>query len=253
MQKLRKGIGQKGLRFATDRAVSSWSWSLHATKRVPSMVQPHAAVGSWRACTAGGCICTLVGCELGRSRRPGRRWQLRRVSSARGRSGLLRGGPARRHNVGCGWGLACVVAPRRAVILPPVILHWLALGVPSVVLRCGGWGRAEVVIPRRMTPCAQAHAGGVPGSGSFRCFFVILLPLLQGQAGCGLGSRVQDLQLLAHLGHLGTRVDARLPVAALRGARGTRPRLEALRQERADVSLGTDMKMRAGGSYCAKI
>ena len=155
--------------------------------------------------------------------------------------------------MGGGWKLACVVAPRRAVILLPVILHWLALGVPSVVLRCGGWGRAEVVIPRRITPSSQAHAGGVPGCCSFRCFIVILPVSVQLQAGCGLGSRVHDLQNLAHLGLLGTRVEARLPEAAQRGVLGPRPRLEALRQERADVSLGTDMKMRAGGSYYAKI
>ena len=217
------------------------------------MVQPRALVGSWGACTAGGCICTLVGCELGRSRRPGRRRQLRRLSSARERSGLLPRGPALAPMVGGGWKLACRVAPRRAVILPPVILHWLALGVASVVLTCGGWGRAEVVIPRRVTPFAQAPAGVVPGSGIFVCVLAILPISVQGQAGCGLGSRVHDLQNLAQLGLLGTRVEAGLPEAALRGVLGPRPRLEALRQERADVSLGTDMKMRAGSSYYAKI
>ena len=216
------------------------------------MVQPLALAGSWGACTAGGCICTLVGCELGRSRRPGRRTQRRILSSARERSALLPRGPALAPMVGGGWKLACRVAPLRAVIFSPIFQHWLDLGVPSVVLRCGGWGRAEVVIPRRITPSAQAQAGVVPGSGSFGCLLAIFHLSVQGQAGCGLGSRVHDLQNLAQLGLLGTRVEARLPEAAQRGVLGPRPRLEALRQERADVSLGTKMKMRAGSSDNAK-
>ena len=199
------------------------------------MIQPHAF-------TAGGCIWTRLGRRL-----------LLPPSSARALCDLLPRGPARWNNVGGGWRLACRSAPRRAVILPPVFLHWLALGVPSVVLRCGGWGRAEVVIPRRPRPSAQAQAGCVPGSGSFGCFLAILLLWVQGHAGCGLGSRVHDLQNLAHPGLLGTRVEARLPEAAQRGVLGPRPRLEALRQERADVSLGTDMKMGAGSSYYAEI
>ena len=144
-----------------------------------------------------------------------------------------------------------MVGSASAIILPPVFLLCLGFGVPSIVLFCGGWELVHGGVDRRVAVSAQARTGARVRKGSV-CSTGTVAVEGKSQAGCGLSPRVQDLQLLAELGPLETRVYIRLPEAAQRGILRARRRLEALRQERADVSLGTKMKMRAGSSDNAK-
>ena len=190
----------------------------------------------------------MAGWERGRARLLGRRTRRRLLGFPGPFDCVPRGPPSLRGGVG--WKLGLVVGPASAIVLPIVFLC-LVFGVPSIVLFCGGWELVHGGVERRVVVSAQARTGALVRKGSV-CRTGTVVVEGKSQAGCGLGSRIQDLQLLAELGPLDTRVDIRLPEAAQRGILRARRRLEALRQERADVSLGTKMKMRAGSSDNAK-